>query len=642
MKCPRFTVAVVFSIITAFIPVASAAPARPQDDPAFLKKAALQVDQHIAAFYRRQNLPVPGVTDDATFLRRAFLVSIGRIPSAEEAIDFMEMEDATKRDELVSYLLSSPGYTSHMTNWAYDLLRIVDRRDGVDATIAPYRFWVRNAVEKNMPWNEMTSRLLATEGNGWDPSTAAVGYYTRDRGMPLDNISNSMRVFLGAHMECAQCHDDPFGKTERHDFYQLAAFTNGQGEINKDAMSPLYRELQDGEAYQTEEYYIAEILWDQVYGNSLAGGGKGAIALPGDYQYRDGKPGEMVGAKTPFGKPVRMSEKGGKEDGRKEFADWVVNKTGPQFPTLIANRMWKRVMGSGVYEPVDEYVDPAKTQHPELMNYLGNLMVQLNYDMKAFQHVLLLTRTFQFGTNPKTSIVETGDDFHGRKISRLSSEQIWDSLITLAGGIPDNQPPRTLDNRIHLRGRPVLVGKKTMVELSNEVLAIKSDKDMRAYFNNLVKEIRSDKNSESPAKKGDSMMSMGSEVVSYNKDARVRASELPSPAPRDHFLYLFGQSDRMVVEGASKEPNVGQVLSLMNGFVQRQLVNNSSAHLYKSLEGAKSDSEKIRRLYLAILSRPPSAEEMEWMQTEVKAQGEEGYRNIVSSLVMSSEFLFLQ
>ena len=643
MKCPRFPVAAIVAIVSALIPTGNAAPAKPQDDPAFLKKAALQVDQNIAAFYRRQNLPVPGVTDDATFLRRAFLVAIGRIPSAEEAITFMEIEDPTKREELVAYLLSSPGYSSHMTNWAYDLLRIVDRRDGVDASIAPYRFWVRNAVDKNMPWNEMTTKLLATSGSAWDPATASVGYYTRDRGMPLDNLANTMRVFLGSHMECAQCHDDPFGKTERNDFYRLAAFTHGQREVNKDAMNPLYRELQDGEGYQTEEYYIAEILWDQIYGNSLAGGGKGSIPLPMDYQYRDGKPGEIVAAKTPdkMGKSVRMSDRSNKENGREELADWVVNKTYPQFASVIANRMWKRVMGKGIYEPVDEYVEAAKTQHPDLVNYLSSLMVQLNYDLKAFQHVLLLTRTFQFGTNPKNSIVETGDDFHGRKIERLSSEQIWDSLITLAGGIPDNQPNRTLDNRIHLRGKPVLVGKKDMKQLSDEVLAISSDKEMRTYFANLVKEIRGGKNSETPAKKGDSMMMMN-EVVSYNKDARVRASELPSPAPRDHFLYLFGQSDRMVVEGSSKEPNVGQVLSLMNGFVQRQLVNNSSAHLYKSLEGAKTDAEKIRRLYLAILSRPPTDEEMGWMQAEVKTQGEEGYRNIVSSLVMSSEFLFLQ
>jgi hypothetical protein len=80
----------------------------------------------------------------------------------------------------------------------------------------------------------------------------------------------------------------------------------------------------------------------------------------------------------------------------------------------------------------------------------------------------------------------------------------------------------------------------------------------------------------------------------------------------------------------------------MNGFVQRQLVNNPDAHLYKGLKGAKSDEEKIRRIYVAILNRPPSVEEMGWMKEEIKASGEEGLRNIVSALVMSSEFLFLQ
>ena len=135
---------------------------------------------------------------------------------------------------------------------------------------------------------------------------------------------------------------------------------------------------------------------------------------------------------------------------------------------------------------------------------------------------------------------------------------------------------------------------------------------------------------------------MMNEVRTYNRDSIVRASELPSPAPREHFLYLFGQSDREVVESSTKEANVGQVLSLMNGFVQRQLVNKPDAHLYKSLEGAGSDQEKIRRLYIAILSRPPSEVEMGWMLEETKAAGEAAFRNIAAALVMSSEFLFLQ
>lgn len=632
-----FISAIALHFITAGMLVAQNTAKKPQDDPVYLKKAALQIDQYVANFYRSKKLSVPEVTDDATFLRRAFLVATGRIPTAEEARSFLEIEDSSKRDAVVDYLLKSKGYSSRMSNWVFDLLRITDGRVGTSASNEPYRQWVRDAMTHNMHWNEFTRRLIASSGDGWDPNTAAVGYYTRDRGMPLDNMANTMRVFLGSRMECAQCHDDPFGKTERHDFYQLAAFTHGQTTVGQEKMEPLWNELQDEDQRNSEDYRIAQVLWDKVYGMSLGGGGTGQIELPQDYQYRDAKPGDVIGGHTPFGKAVRMSEKRPSNDGREKLADWMLTKTGEQYPSVIANRMWKHIMGKGVYEPVDEFIPAAQSPHPELMAILGRLMVEMDYDLRGFQHVLLLTRTFQFATNPNPSTVDGGDDFHGRKIERLSSEHIWDSLITLAAGDPDTKPTRTLNDRIYVGGRPVLVGQKTMTQLSKEVLALKSDKEVRAYFKKFVSEIKSGGDLSS----GGNSMAMN-EVRTFNKNSKVRASELPSPAPRDHFLYLFGSSDREVVDASSRDPNVSQVLSLMNGFVQNELVNKPSAHLYKSLEGATSDQEKIRRLYIAILSRPPSAEEMTWMLDEVKNQGEAGYRNIVSALVMSSEFLFLQ
>ena len=116
---------------TAGVLIAQDSPKRgPQDDPKYLKKAALQIDQYVASFYRAKKLPVPEVTDDATFLRRAFLVSVGRIPTAEESLAFLEIEDPTKREALVEYLLKSNGYSSHMSNWAFDLLRFTDARIG--------------------------------------------------------------------------------------------------------------------------------------------------------------------------------------------------------------------------------------------------------------------------------------------------------------------------------------------------------------------------------------------------------------------------------------------------------------------------------------------------------------------------------
>ncbi len=613
---------------------------KPAENADFLRKSAVEIDRHIASFYRSKKLPVPEVTDDATFMRRAFLVAIGRIPTAEEALAFIEIEDAAKREELVGYLMGSQGYSSHMTNWVFDLLRLRDGRQGSQATNEPYRNWIRKAMDDNMPWDEFVSSLVASSGNGWDPKTAAVGYYTIDRGMPLDNLSNTMRIFLGSRMECAQCHDDPFGKTERKDFYHLAAFTNGQFQQNERYMRDLWREYQDDQKNRGEEYRVAQLFWDKIYGMSLGGGGNGRIDLPSDYQYRDGDPGEVVGAKTPFGKTVRMSDREDEGDGREKFADWIVTRTGEQFPAVIANRMWQRIMGKGIYEPVDDFIESKQTVHPELMSHLAKLMHDLDYDLRAFQHVLMLTRTFQFATNPNPSTLEGGDDFHGRKIARLSAEQIWDSLITLSSGDPDKKPVRTADNRIYVGDRPVLIGQMDMIHLSHDVLALKSEEEVRKYFNDFLAMVK-----KGGGKKGDGKdsMSMGmAPVRKYGKDSPVRASELPSPAPREHFLYLFGASDREVVEGASKEPNVGQVLSMMNGYVQRQLVGNSGAHVYKSLEGAGSEGEKIRRIYLAILNRPPTEEEMGWMKEEVAAQGEEGYRNIVASLVMSSEFLFLQ
>jgi hypothetical protein len=624
-----------FSMLFSVLPAGAESPA--SGEFAALKKAAFRVDQQIAAFYRSKNLQVPAVTDDATFMRRAFLVAVGRIPTAEEALDFIEIDDPTKRELLISYLLGSEGYSSHMSNWVFDLLRVSDVRNGSAATNTPYRHWVREAVAANIPWDQFATRLLSATGDGWDKDTAAVGYYTRDFGMPLDNLSNTMRIFLGKRMECAQCHDDPFGETERHDFYELAAFTHDQGAIGDKYMSSIYTELVTGEKYNTDEYHIGRMLWDSVYGLSLAGDGAGRIALPPDYQYRDGKPGDIIAGKTPFGKMVRMSDRKDKGGGRKELADWMVNKTDAQFAAVIANRMWKRVMGKGVIEPADEYVEAKDTNHPELVKLLSDLMHELKYDLRAFQQVLLLTKTFQFATNPNASVVEGGDDFHGRKIERLSAEQIWDSLITLADGDPDLKPRKQRDDRIKVAGRPVLAGKKSMPQLSKEVLALQSEGEVRSYFNKLVEEIRSDSSSGS----GESMMSMNA-VVGHESDPMVRASELPSPAPRDHFLYVFGASDREVVDGASKAPNVGQVLSLMNGFVQDQLVNRSEAHLYKSLEGVTSDAEKVRRLYLAILNRSPKGDEMDLMVEELKTRGDEGCRNVVSCLVMSSEFLFLQ
>ncbi len=93
-------------IATGAICHAADAPA-PGDDPVFIAKAARAIDGHIATWYRKQKLPVPAVTDDATFLRRTFLVAIGRIPTAVVAWFLLDFLFDFLRVDLLFFLFQS-------------------------------------------------------------------------------------------------------------------------------------------------------------------------------------------------------------------------------------------------------------------------------------------------------------------------------------------------------------------------------------------------------------------------------------------------------------------------------------------------------------------------------------------------------
>lgn len=600
---------------------------------------AQAIDSFLAKHQASLKRPGPVLIGDEKFLRRAYLVAIGRIPTANEAAEFLASGDPGKRELLVTQLVRSPGYASHMSNWTFDRLRVVDRKVGQPLRFSAYRDWVRAAVERNLPWDEMVAALLTAEGDGWDPGTAAVGYQTRDRGMALDNMAITMRVFLGSRMECAQCHNDPFGETKQKDFFRLAAFSNGTDAMKQDLMRDLFREM-NAKPQVSLEHQVAWMFWRDIYGLSLAGGGTGRIALPQDYRYHDARPGDIEGARAPFGKPTSLAGTRDRDDGRRRLAEWMTKGTGERFPAMIANQLWKRVMGAGFFEPADEYVELPETENPALSKYLASLMSSLDYNLRDFQHALLLSRAFQYETNAEPLTVAGGaDDFRGRRVARLSAEQLWDSLVTLVAGNPDGQPRRPLDRTIYLEGRPVLQGKMDMAQLSRDVLALETAQQVRAYFNDFVAKVRAEENG------GEAEMTaprMRQDPVDFVRGSHPRASELPSPAPADHFLALFGQSNREVVDGATREPNMGQVLALMNGFVQREVIANPEAALNRGLAAAGTPEEKIRQLYLAVLSREPSVEEMELMRGEFDKNPESAPANIAAAMVMSAEFLYLQ
>jgi hypothetical protein len=89
----------------------------------------------------------------------------------------------------------------------------------------------------------------------------------------------------------------------------------------------------------------------------------------------------------------------------------------------------------------------------------------------------------------------------------------------------------------------------------------------------------------------------------------MRASEIVTPAPPGHFLREFGQSDREIIENSNRQASVPQALTLLNGIIYGGVFNPQSP-LSKNLSRVDSEEEKIKVLFLSILNRKPSSEEI--------------------------------
>jgi hypothetical protein len=193
-----------------------------QDTAARSRQINTLVDRVLGEQKLKPNAPI----SDEQFLRRIYLAAVGRIPTGAEAIEFLKHSDPKKRDQLIDRLLESEGYVSHFYNYWADILRI-NRRLGRSGAANEYAYknWVKDSLRDNKPYDQMVRELVAADGNVWE--NGATGYYQRDRGMPLDNMANTVRVFLGTRLECAQCHDHPFDKWTQTDFFHMASFSYG-------------------------------------------------------------------------------------------------------------------------------------------------------------------------------------------------------------------------------------------------------------------------------------------------------------------------------------------------------------------------------------------------------------------------------
>ena len=414
------------------------------------------VDENLAKAGQKPNAPV----SDAAFCRRIYLDVIGRVPTAEEAMAYLNDQSADKREKLIDKLLASEGYVSHWFNFWADILRVQSRPNANTQvqTGDVYASWVKNSLRSNMPYNKFVHSLVTAQGYIWD--NGAVGYYMRDAGMPLDNMSNTVQVFLGSRVACAQCHNHPFDAYNQRDYYEMAAYTCGMDtkigakEIIAEATGKTRMTKRDAEkAVKPGVARVLENLLEPLSYGTRENPDR-MQKLPDDFRGdpknpdpKLGKPGEEVKPEPVFGKRTDIKVKGGKI--LENYADWMTSQENPTFTVVVANRLWKQAMGIGLIEPVDDIkkIDLEKNNgdasklsiNPQLMGFLVQEMRRKNYDMKAFLRMIFNSAAYQREATSADVVTVEEYRFPGPMLRRMTAEQMWDSFVTMVIPAPDER-----------------------------------------------------------------------------------------------------------------------------------------------------------------------------------------------------------
>ena len=668
--------------------------------------ASRKIDELLAKYWQTQGVSPAPIVDDATYLRRAYLKIIGRIPSYAEAVHFLNDSNPSKRSELVDKLLDSPGYVSHNFNLWADVLRAkTTGREGSRYGGIYYIPWLKEQVRRNVPYNDFVESLLTAEGYPWD--NPAVAYYLRDFGMPLDNMSMTTQVFLGTQMQCAQCHDHPTDVWSQKDFYQLAAYTYGlKTGVNINLDDPKLKKVRERLRKETRRTnkgkipgyqapspvsagreFFDPLRWGVIHSNRK-------LELPHDYQYDDAQPKDTVAPKVLYGKQSN-ADLHDSERRVKSYVEWMISQNNERFTLVIANRMWKHAMGKGLIEPVDELTEESVADVPELMDYLEAVMIGLDYDLKQYLRVLYNTDYFQ-----RQAVIDNPDltdDYHleGPIFQRMSSEQIWDSIATLM--TPDIdlllKPSYTANNN----GIKYETGKKPAAavyaeEWSAQKIASHIIKMTDVYTEYNIARSEYSKINKDPVLRNTPEHKAARRKLNETRKAwsaalnpnlgQLAAEDTPmmgmSPMmvnfPTVNNMTNNGQRNkvderwikniRRASELESPQRN-GHLLEVF-GQSDRMLIENrddgsnvlQALFLMNSsqtnwllaqrsapvLEArlAKTPEEKLKTLYLGFLAREPSAEELEILLPDFKQNPEKARQRIIWAMLNTQQFLFIQ
>lgn len=386
-----------------------------------------RIDELIAARSAGQS-PAP-LADDAEFLRRVWLDLAGRIPNADETRRFLDNSDPNKRSQMIDQLLAAPTYAERMQELFHVVL--MERRGDNEK----WKQYLRTAFEQNKPWDQIVRELLNPDAQDETRHGAAFFYAKRIEANgqnPIDHPGLTRdvgRLFLGADLQCAQCHNHLFiDDYKQRDFQGLySVYLNiavkNEADLPGVTEKPMQKKLEFVSVFDPTQ--------------------------------------NETGPRIPFGAEIPIPEPAA--DAPADTAPVsVLALLANEFPTTqnvlfsknIANRLWFVMMGRGLVHPLDLHHTGNPPSHPELLDLLAAEFVAHHYDIKWMLRQLALSQTYQRSSRypvGSASADNSASSFNAEAIlpqtylmtneKRMLAEQLLHSTLQATGNLGRLQQP---------------------------------------------------------------------------------------------------------------------------------------------------------------------------------------------------------
>jgi hypothetical protein len=452
------------------------------------------IDFFILAELDKTDLKPEAEADRYTLLRRLSFDLRGLPPSSREIEEFLRDRSPDAYEKAVDRFLDDPAYGERWARMWLDLARYADSAgygsDPLRPNIWPWRDWVIDAFNRNLPYDQFTFEQLAGDllPNPTREQRIATAFHrntmtnteggTDDEEFRVaavkDRVDTTLQVWMGLTMGCAKCHSHKYDPITQQEYYRFYAIFNQTADNDQPderptlAVSTAEHQQQnrriDREIAAVKQRLIAPPLAavralrrTPIPVESLALLGEIGkleksrpavtqvpvmVELPAKQRrqtYLMTKGNYLnPGAKVEPGVPAAFHAlPKDAPANRLRVARWLVDPDNPLTARVAVNRYWSALFGTGLVETEEDFgTQGDMPSHPELLDWLATEYVRLGWDTKAFLKLLVTSATYRQA--PKVTPEKLAKDPRNRLLSRgprfrLEAEMVRDQAMALSG-----------------------------------------------------------------------------------------------------------------------------------------------------------------------------------------------------------------